>query len=34
VLFLRFRPQGLLPERRFIDRQPAEPAVEPAPLTA
>ena len=22
VLFLRFRPQGLLPERRFIDRQP------------
>ena len=34
VLFLRFRPQGLLPERRFIDRQPAEPAIEPAPLTA
>ena len=34
VLFLRFRPQGLLPERRFIDRQPVEPAVEPAPLTA
>ncbi len=28
VLFLRFRPQGLLPERRYIDR---EPAVEPAP---
>jgi branched-chain amino acid transport system permease protein len=25
VLFLRFRPQGLLPERRFVDRQaPAE----------
>jgi branched-chain amino acid transport system permease protein len=23
VLFLRFRPQGLLPERRFVDRQPA-----------
>ena len=22
VLFLRFRPQGLLPERRFVDRQP------------
>jgi branched-chain amino acid transport system permease protein len=31
VLFLRFRPQGLLPERRFVDRQPA---VEPAPQTA
>jgi ABC-type branched-subunit amino acid transport system permease subunit len=23
VLFLRFRPQGLLPERRFVDRQAA-----------
>jgi ABC-type branched-subunit amino acid transport system permease subunit len=23
VLFLRFRPQGLLPERRFVDREPA-----------
>jgi ABC-type branched-subunit amino acid transport system permease subunit len=23
VLFLRFRPQGLLPERRFVDRSPA-----------
>jgi branched-chain amino acid transport system permease protein len=23
VLFLRFRPQGLLPERRLVDRQPA-----------
>ena len=34
VLFLRFRPQGLLPERRFIDRQAVEPAIEPAPLTA
>jgi branched-chain amino acid transport system permease protein len=34
VLFLRFRPQGLLPERRFIDRQPEKPAAEPAPLTA
>jgi ABC-type branched-subunit amino acid transport system permease subunit len=30
VLFLRFRPQGLLPERRFIDRAP----VTPAPRTA
>lgn len=29
VLFLRFRPQGLLPERRFIDREPAVPAVAP-----
>ncbi len=29
VLFLRFRPQGLLPERRFIDREPAGPAVAP-----
>ena len=34
VLFLRFRPQGLLPERRFIDRQAVEPVIEPAPLTA
>jgi branched-chain amino acid transport system permease protein len=34
VLFLRFRPQGLLPERRFIDRQAVEAAIEPAPLTA
>jgi branched-chain amino acid transport system permease protein len=31
VLFLRFRPQGLLPERRFIDPQPA---IEPVPRTA
>jgi branched-chain amino acid transport system permease protein len=31
VLFLRFRPQGLLPERRYVDRRPA---VEPAPQTA
>jgi branched-chain amino acid transport system permease protein len=23
VLFLRFRPQGLLPERRYVDRQPS-----------
>ena len=23
VLFLRFRPQGLLPERRYVDREPA-----------
>jgi branched-chain amino acid transport system permease protein len=23
ILFLRFRPQGLLPERRYVDRQPA-----------
>jgi ABC-type branched-chain amino acid transport system, permease component len=30
VLFLRFRPQGLLPERRFIDRQPS---LEVAPRT-
>jgi len=22
VLFLRFRPQGLLPERRYVDRLP------------
>jgi len=34
VLFLRFRPQGLLPERRFVDRQPAQPATDVAPLTA
>lgn len=31
VLFLRFRPQGLLPERRFVDRQPA---IDVAPKTA
>jgi ABC-type branched-subunit amino acid transport system permease subunit len=31
VLFLRFRPQGLLPERRFVDRKPA--AVAAAPTT-
>jgi branched-chain amino acid transport system permease protein len=31
VLFLRFRPQGLLPERRFVDR---EPAIAAAPPTA
>jgi branched-chain amino acid transport system permease protein len=34
VLFLRFRPQGLLPERRFVDREvgavePVEPAAQP-----
>ncbi|HEY1420491.1 MAG TPA: branched-chain amino acid ABC transporter permease [Candidatus Dormibacteraeota bacterium] len=29
VLFLRFRPQGLIPERRLLDREPA-----PAPATA
>jgi branched-chain amino acid transport system permease protein len=29
VLFLRFRPQGLLPERRFVDRQPAAVAAAP-----
>jgi branched-chain amino acid transport system permease protein len=34
VLFLRFRPQGLLPERRFVDREPARTAVEVAPRTA
>jgi branched-chain amino acid transport system permease protein len=33
VLFLRFRPQGLLPERRFVDREvlavePVEPAAQ------
>jgi branched-chain amino acid transport system permease protein len=27
VLFLRFRPQGLLPERRFVDREPLPAAV-------
>jgi branched-chain amino acid transport system permease protein len=27
VLFLRFRPQGLLPERRFVDRQAAAEVV-------
>jgi branched-chain amino acid transport system permease protein len=31
VLFLRFRPQGLLPERRFVDRQPM---TDVAPRTA
>jgi branched-chain amino acid transport system permease protein len=31
VLFLRFRPQGLLPERRLVDRQPA---IDAAPQTA
>jgi branched-chain amino acid transport system permease protein len=31
VLFLRFRPQGLLPERRYVDRKPA---VDAAPRTA
>jgi branched-chain amino acid transport system permease protein len=31
VLFLRFRPQGLLPERRYVDRKPA---IEPAPQIA
>jgi branched-chain amino acid transport system permease protein len=31
VLFLRFRPQGLLPERRFVDRQPV---VDVTPPTA
>ena len=31
VLFLRFRPQGLLPERRYVDRPPAlAPAARPA----
>lgn len=39
VLFLRFRPQGLLPERRFLDRTqapatPGSPAVSTAPRTA
>jgi ABC-type branched-subunit amino acid transport system permease subunit len=28
VLFLRFRPQGLLPERRFVDREPVESAAQ------
>jgi ABC-type branched-subunit amino acid transport system permease subunit len=31
VLFLRFRPQGLLPERRYVD--PPLPAIEAAPRT-
>ena len=31
VLFLRFRPQGLLPERRYIDRNPS---IDAAPRTA
>ena len=31
VLFLRFKPQGLLPERRFVDSQPA---IDVAPQTA
>ncbi|MHB8587540.1 MAG: branched-chain amino acid ABC transporter permease [Candidatus Dormibacteraceae bacterium] len=31
VLFLRFRPQGLLPERRFVDRTPS---VDAAPRAA
>jgi ABC-type branched-subunit amino acid transport system permease subunit len=31
VLFLRFRPQGLLPERRFVDHQPP---IAVAPRTA
>lgn len=34
VLFLRFRPQGLLPERRFVDRQVEKAVIEPEPLTA
>jgi len=37
VLFLRFRPQGLLPERRYIDRLPntsVEPAVNALPPRA
>jgi branched-chain amino acid transport system permease protein len=34
VLFLRFRPQGLLPERRFVDRQPAPPEIEVVSRTA
>ncbi len=32
VLFLRFRPQGLLPERRYVDSQPAK--IEVTPQTA
>ncbi len=32
VLFLRFRPQGLLPERRFVDRQ-AAPDITPRIIT-
>ena len=31
VLFLRFRPQGLLPERRYVDRQPV---LDTSPQTA
>jgi ABC-type branched-subunit amino acid transport system permease subunit len=27
VLFIRFRPQGLLPERTYVDREPAGPLV-------
>ena len=34
VLFLRFRPQGLLPERRFVDRSSPPTAVEAVPRTA
>ena len=34
VLFLRFRPQGLLPERRFVDREPLPAAVVIEPRTA
>jgi ABC-type branched-subunit amino acid transport system permease subunit len=30
VLFLRFRPQGLLPERRFVDRKPVKEAPMPS----
>jgi branched-chain amino acid transport system permease protein len=31
VLFLRFRPQGLLPERRYVDSQPPAAAVAQSP---
>jgi len=34
VLFIRFRPQGILPERRFIDRAPGDDADGSAPLAA
>ena len=34
VLFLRFRPQGLLPERRFEDRTALEGASDPADASA
>jgi branched-chain amino acid transport system permease protein len=34
VLFLRFRPQGLLPERRFVDREPLPVAALVEPRTA